>query len=52
MSVICIEFSFGIALVTINKCTVRVCLTSTICQKRGRKHSEDSRTPKESLITK
>jgi hypothetical protein len=29
-----------------------VCVTGTVCQYRGRKHSEDSRTPEESLINK
>jgi len=52
MSVICIKVSFGIALVTINKCTVRVCATRTLSQNRVWKHSEVSRTPKESLINK
>jgi len=52
MSVICIKFNSGIALVTINKCTVRVCVTLTLSQNRDRKHSGDSRTPKRSLITK
>jgi hypothetical protein len=46
MSVISFQISVGFALVITNLCRMRVSVTSTLSQYRGRKHSKVSRVPK------
>jgi len=45
MSIICVDISIGVALVTINVRIMTVCVTDTISQFRRHKHSEVSRAP-------
>jgi hypothetical protein len=52
MSVISFKFSVGFALIIRNLCRMRVSVTSSLSQYRGRKHSEVARVPKYSLIIK
>ena len=52
MSVVCIKYSIGVALVTIYVRIMTVCVTATISQYRRHKHSAVSRAPMWSLITK